>query len=201
MRGYGAHQLQSGIGRVTWTIENNSLPQNTSGQLDLYLTDTGSGSQIHFQYKPLAFAGFTIDGVSGQGTTLSGQTLVAGDKVTLEMGGVSFRAYKNGVLLHTMSPGSGLRYPATYWGDIKVDSEKVEDELGRAVDAMREQIERIKTIFQEKIDRLRSGDELRFRVLEHQLTGDFVANLALFRELAPEQLDRMATHKIGRAHV
>src|SRR5882672_7269982 len=50
--------------------------------------------------------------------------------------------------------------PATYWGDIKVDSEKIEDELSRAVDAMREQIELIKNLFQEKIDRLKSGDEL-----------------------------------------
>jgi DNA-directed RNA polymerase subunit beta len=50
--------------------------------------------------------------------------------------------------------------PSTYWGDIKVDSEKVEDELSRAVDAMREQIELIKNVFQEKIDRLKSGDEL-----------------------------------------
>ena len=50
--------------------------------------------------------------------------------------------------------------PATYWGDIKVDNEKIEDELSRAVDAMREQIELIKNLFQEKIDRLKSGDEL-----------------------------------------
>ncbi len=50
--------------------------------------------------------------------------------------------------------------PATYWGDIKVENEKIEDELSRAVDAMREQIELIKNVFQEKIDRLKSGDEL-----------------------------------------
>ncbi len=49
---------------------------------------------------------------------------------------------------------------STYWGDIKVDNEKIEDELSRAVDAMREQIELIKNVFQEKIDRLKSGDEL-----------------------------------------
>jgi DNA-directed RNA polymerase subunit beta len=49
---------------------------------------------------------------------------------------------------------------STYWGDIKVDNDKVEDELSRVVDAMREQIERITTIFQEKIERLKSGDEL-----------------------------------------
>src|SRR5262249_43274518 len=39
-------------------------------------------------------------------------------------------------------------------------SEKIEDELSRAVDAMREQMELIKNLFQEKIDRLKSGDEL-----------------------------------------
>jgi DNA-directed RNA polymerase subunit beta len=50
--------------------------------------------------------------------------------------------------------------PATYWGDIKVDNDKIEDELARAVDAMREQMELIKNVFQEKIDRLKSGDEL-----------------------------------------
>jgi len=50
--------------------------------------------------------------------------------------------------------------PSTYWGDIKVDSEKIEDELSRLVDAMREQIERITATFQEKIDRLKGGDEL-----------------------------------------
>ena len=50
--------------------------------------------------------------------------------------------------------------PATYWGDIKVENEKIEDELSRAVDAMREQMELIKNLFQEKIDRLKSGDEL-----------------------------------------
>jgi DNA-directed RNA polymerase subunit beta len=29
--------------------------------------------------------------------------------------------------------------PSTYWGDIKVDNDKIEDELSRVVDAMREQ--------------------------------------------------------------
>ncbi len=50
--------------------------------------------------------------------------------------------------------------PSTYWGDIKVDNDKIEDELARVVDAMREQRERIKTLFEEKIDRLKGGDEL-----------------------------------------
>ncbi|MCC6766672.1 MAG: DNA-directed RNA polymerase subunit beta, partial [Deltaproteobacteria bacterium] len=50
--------------------------------------------------------------------------------------------------------------PSAYWGDIKVDNDKIEDELSRVVDAMREQRERIKTLFEEKIDRLKGGDEL-----------------------------------------
>ncbi|HEY5933073.1 MAG TPA: DNA-directed RNA polymerase subunit beta, partial [Kofleriaceae bacterium] len=50
--------------------------------------------------------------------------------------------------------------PSSYWGDIKVDSDKVEDELVRVVDAMNEQRERIKTMFGEKIERLKGGDEL-----------------------------------------
>src|SRR4029078_11601754 len=50
--------------------------------------------------------------------------------------------------------------PSTYWGDIKVDNDKIEDELSRVVDAMREQRERIKTLFEEKIERLKGGDEL-----------------------------------------
>ena len=50
--------------------------------------------------------------------------------------------------------------PSGYWGDIKVDNEKVEDELVRVVDAMNEQRERIKTMFGEKIERLKGGDEL-----------------------------------------
>ncbi len=50
--------------------------------------------------------------------------------------------------------------PSTYWGDIKIGNEKVEDELSRVVDAMREQIERITTTIQEKIERLKGGDEL-----------------------------------------
>ena len=49
---------------------------------------------------------------------------------------------------------------STYWGDIKVGHDRTEDDLSRLVDAMREQIERITTTFQEKIERLRGGDEL-----------------------------------------
>jgi DNA-directed RNA polymerase subunit beta len=50
--------------------------------------------------------------------------------------------------------------PSAYWGDIKVDNDKIEDELSRVVDAMREQRDRISTMFQEKIERLKGGDEL-----------------------------------------
>jgi len=50
--------------------------------------------------------------------------------------------------------------PSTYWGDIKIGDEKVEDEAARAVNAMQDQVEQIKRTFDEKIERLRAGDEL-----------------------------------------
>jgi DNA-directed RNA polymerase subunit beta len=50
--------------------------------------------------------------------------------------------------------------PSTYWGDIKVGDERVEDELSRLVEGMLEQVDGIKTQFNDKIERLKSGDEL-----------------------------------------
>src|SRR5207249_8529365 len=50
--------------------------------------------------------------------------------------------------------------PSNYWGDIKVGDERVEDELSRLVEGMQEQIDLIKMVFNEKIERLKSGDEL-----------------------------------------
>src|SRR5262249_4181435 len=50
--------------------------------------------------------------------------------------------------------------PSNYWGDIKVGEERVEEDLSRLVDGMQEQIETIKTTFNEKIERLKAGDEL-----------------------------------------
>ena len=50
--------------------------------------------------------------------------------------------------------------PSNYWGDIKVGDEKVEDELSRVVDGMQEQVDVIKMFFNDKIDRLKGGDEL-----------------------------------------
>ncbi len=50
--------------------------------------------------------------------------------------------------------------PSNYWGDLKVGDEKVEDELSRVVDGMLEQVDAIKTTFNDKIERLKGGDEL-----------------------------------------
>jgi DNA-directed RNA polymerase subunit beta len=50
--------------------------------------------------------------------------------------------------------------PPSLWGDIKVDDERVEEEVTRAVEAMQEQITVIRMATQEKLERLRSGDEL-----------------------------------------
>jgi DNA-directed RNA polymerase subunit beta len=50
--------------------------------------------------------------------------------------------------------------PPALWGEIKVGDEKVEDDLGRAVEAMQEQLSLMRMAFQEKIERLQGGDEL-----------------------------------------
>src|SRR5262245_46920300 len=50
--------------------------------------------------------------------------------------------------------------PPNYWGDIKIGDERVEDDLSRLVEGMQEQIDTIKNTFTEKIERLKSGDEL-----------------------------------------
>ncbi|OGQ79750.1 MAG: DNA-directed RNA polymerase subunit beta [Deltaproteobacteria bacterium RIFCSPLOWO2_12_FULL_60_19] len=50
--------------------------------------------------------------------------------------------------------------PMTYWGEIRVDNESVEAELKRVVESTTEQVELLKVVFQDKINKLRSGDEL-----------------------------------------
>jgi DNA-directed RNA polymerase subunit beta len=50
--------------------------------------------------------------------------------------------------------------PAAHWGEIKIDDEKVEEEVSRIVEAMQEQLSLIRMAFQEKIERLKGGDEL-----------------------------------------
>ena len=47
--------------------------------------------------------------------------------------------------------------PSNYWGDIKIGEERAEDELSRMVEGMQEQIDLIKMVFNEKIERLKSG--------------------------------------------
>ena len=50
--------------------------------------------------------------------------------------------------------------PSNYWGDIKVGDERLEEEFSRLCESMQEQIDHIKLAFNEKIDRLKAGDEL-----------------------------------------
>jgi DNA-directed RNA polymerase subunit beta len=50
--------------------------------------------------------------------------------------------------------------PMSYWGDIRVDNESVEGELNRVVESTTEQVNLIKDLFEDKIDKLRGGDEL-----------------------------------------
>jgi len=50
--------------------------------------------------------------------------------------------------------------PMSYWGEIRVDNESVEAELKRIVESTAEQVDLIKMVFQNKIDKLKSGDEL-----------------------------------------
>ena len=50
--------------------------------------------------------------------------------------------------------------PMSYWGEIRVDNESVEAELGRVVESTVEQVKIIKGIFEDKIDKLKGGDEL-----------------------------------------
>ncbi len=61
---------------------------------------------------------------------------------------------------HEISAEDLEEVPAAQWGDIKVNDEKIEEELTRVVEAMQEQLTLIRMVFQEKIERLKGGDEL-----------------------------------------
>ncbi len=50
--------------------------------------------------------------------------------------------------------------PTSLWGEIKVADERIEEELVRVCEAMQEQLSLIRMVFQEKIERLKGGDEL-----------------------------------------
>jgi len=61
---------------------------------------------------------------------------------------------------HTIAAEDLDEIPTSLWGEIKIGDEKAEEELSRIVEAMQEQMALIRMAFQEKIDRLKSGDEL-----------------------------------------
>jgi DNA-directed RNA polymerase subunit beta len=59
-----------------------------------------------------------------------------------------------------IEPSDFDEVPASLWGEIKVGDAKMEEEVTRVVEAMQEQLSLIRLAFQEKLDRLKSGDEL-----------------------------------------
>ncbi len=50
--------------------------------------------------------------------------------------------------------------PMSYWSEIQVDNESVENELGRIIESTTTQVNLIKHAFEDKIEKLRGGDEL-----------------------------------------
>jgi DNA-directed RNA polymerase subunit beta len=50
--------------------------------------------------------------------------------------------------------------PMAYWSEIRVDNESVEAELNRIVESTAGQVNLIKDLFEDKIEKLRGGDEL-----------------------------------------
>ncbi|MBI3786142.1 MAG: DNA-directed RNA polymerase subunit beta [Deltaproteobacteria bacterium] len=50
--------------------------------------------------------------------------------------------------------------PGPQWGEIKIGDERVEEEVARLGEAMQEQMSLIRMAFQERIERLKGGDEL-----------------------------------------
>ena len=50
--------------------------------------------------------------------------------------------------------------PMAYWGEIRVDNESVENELGRIIESTAGQVNLIKRAFEDTIDKLKGGDEL-----------------------------------------
>jgi DNA-directed RNA polymerase subunit beta len=61
---------------------------------------------------------------------------------------------------HTINSEDLDEIPAAQWGDIKIGDERAEEELVRVVEGMQEQLSLIRMVFQEKIERLKGGDEL-----------------------------------------
>src|SRR5262245_241128 len=50
--------------------------------------------------------------------------------------------------------------PMPYWSEIRVDNESVENELGRVIESTTSQVNLIKRAFEDKIEKLKGGDEL-----------------------------------------
>jgi DNA-directed RNA polymerase subunit beta len=61
---------------------------------------------------------------------------------------------------HELTDADFEEIPPALWGEIKVGDEKIEEESRAIVEAMQEQLSLIRMSFQERIERLKGGDEL-----------------------------------------
>jgi len=61
---------------------------------------------------------------------------------------------------HELTDADIEEVPPSLWGELKIGEEKVEEEVHAIVEAMQEQLSLIRMSFQERIERLKGGDEL-----------------------------------------
>jgi len=61
---------------------------------------------------------------------------------------------------HRIAVSDIAEIPTSYWADIKIGDDKTEGELSRVVEGMQERVSLLRVAVQQKIERLRGGDEL-----------------------------------------
>ncbi len=61
---------------------------------------------------------------------------------------------------HVLSDADLEEIPPSHWGEIKIGDEKLEEEVHGVVESMQEQLSLMRMSFQERIERLKGGDEL-----------------------------------------
>lgn len=109
---YGVHLLKSGTGSVEWMVDANNIPQS-GGTFNCNLQDATSTIYTGFEVLK-ATNQIRIYNQSGTLTTLS-HTLVAGDKLKLEVAGTIWRFYLNGIEQATHTPGVAIAFPCFYF--------------------------------------------------------------------------------------
>ncbi len=120
-RGDGAHQLQTGIGIVEWTIDDFMRP--TGGGFFVFTGRAFDVSAFEYNYRVEISAGaITTRDEAGVQLFTTSYSTVSGDIYRLEMSGAGFRLYRNGTLLDDrLTPAeitTALIYPMSYRGEI-----------------------------------------------------------------------------------